>query len=503
MLPPNNTAIRQLSQEEGISEATLHKWRAEARGKGQLLPDADAGPEGWSSRDKFAAVLETAALNEADLAEYCRKRGLYSAQITAWRSACEQANDWDRASTARLGRATKDEKKRVKDLERELTRKDRALAETAALLVLRKKAGSDLGGRRGRMISTPHRETAIALINDAVTAGARRAKACAELEISDRTLRRWTKNGRVHADQRPLVPHPEPINKLSVADRAAVLEACNSKEFASLPPSQIVPKLADQGRYLASESSFYRILRAEGQQQHRGRAKPPIRRKPPTSYKASAPCEVWTWDITWMPGPVAGMFFYLYLIVDIFSRKIVGWEVHERESAELAAVLIRQAVLAEGCTLRPLVLHADNGSPMKGATMKTTMEKLGITASYSRPRVSNDNPFSEALFRTCKYRPNWPAKGFATKADAQAWVKSFASWYNGEHLHSAIRFVTPDARHAGRDRATLANRAILYANARAQNPERWSGKTRNWQPAGPVWLNPETEISAPEIRDAA
>ena len=146
MLPPSNIAIRQLSQEEGISEATLHKWRAEARGKGQLMPDADAGPEGWSSRDKFAAVLETAALNETDLAEYCRKRGLYPAQIGAWRSACEQANDWDRASSARLGRATKEEKKRVKDLERELARKDRALAETAALLVLRKKAAAIWGG---------------------------------------------------------------------------------------------------------------------------------------------------------------------------------------------------------------------------------------------------------------------------------------------------------------------------------------------------------------------
>jgi transposase InsO family protein len=353
------------------------------------------------------------------------------------------------------------------------------------------------------MISTPHRQSAIALIDDAVASGARQAMACAELEISDRTLRRWTKGGEDHADQRPLVPRPEPANKLSAAERAAVLEVCNSTEFASLPPSQIVPQLADQGRYLASESSFYRILRAEGQQHHRGRAKPPVRRKPPTSYKASAPCEVWTWDITWMPGPALGMFFYLYLIVDIFSRKIVGWEVHERESADLAAMLIRQAVLGEGCTLRPLVLHADNGSPMKGATMKVTMEKLGITASYSRPRVSNDNPYSEALFRTCKYRPDWPTRGFATKADAQAWVKSFVGWYNAEHLHSAIRFVTPGARHAGQDRATLANRASLYAIARAQNPGRWSGKTRNWQPAGPVWLNPETEISAPEIRDAA
>ena len=268
------------------------------------------------------------------------------------------------------------------------------------------------------MISTPDRQTAIVLIDDAVMAGARRAKACSELEISERTLRRWTKDGEVRPDRRPLVPRPEPANALSAAERAAVLDVCNSEEFSSLPPSQIVPKLADQGRYLASESSFYRILRANGLQHHRGRAKPPVKRKPPTSYQACAPCEVWTWDITWMPGPVAGMFFYLYLIVDIFSRKIVGWEVHERESADLAAILIRQAVLAEGCLMRPLVLHADNGSPMKGATMKVTMEKLGITASYSRPRVSNDNPFSEALFRTCKYRPEWPTKGFATKAGA-------------------------------------------------------------------------------------
>jgi len=213
------------------------------------------------------------------------------------------------------------------------------------------------------MISTPHRQTAVVLINDAITAGARHAKACFELEISDRTLRRWMKGGHVQPDLRPLVPRQEPANKLSAAERAAMLETCNSQEFASLPPCQIVPKLADEGRYLASESRFYRILRADDQQHHRGRAKPPVRRRPPTSYKASAPCEVWTWDITWMPGPVAGMFFYLYLIVDIFSRKIVGWEVHERESADLAAVLIRQAVLAEGCIARPLVLHADNGSP--------------------------------------------------------------------------------------------------------------------------------------------
>ena len=129
--------------------------------------------------------------------------------------------------------------------------------------------------------------------------------------------------------------------------------------------------------------------------------------------------------------------------------------------------------------------------------MKVTMEKLGITASYSRPRVSNDNPFSEALFRTCKYRPEWPTKGFATKADAQAWVQTFAGWYNSEHLHSAIRFVTPNARHAGHDRATLTSRANLYTTARAQNPQRWSGKTRNWQPAGPRLVEPRKRNQRP------
>jgi transposase-like protein len=228
MLPPNNVAIRPLSQEEVISEATLHKWRTEARGKGQLMPDADAGREGWCSRDKFAAVLETAALNEADLAEYCCKRRPYPAQIAAWRSACEQANDRDRASSARHGCATKEEKSGSRIWNGNWPAKTAhfgiSAAETAALLVLRKKAAAIWWGRRGRMISTPHRQTAALLINEAITAGARRAKACAELEISDRTLRRWTNDGQIHAHQRPLVPRPDPANKLSAEERSTVLD---------------------------------------------------------------------------------------------------------------------------------------------------------------------------------------------------------------------------------------------------------------------------------------
>jgi transposase InsO family protein len=188
---------------------------------------------------------------------------------------------------------------------------------------------------------------------------------------------------------------------------------------------------------------------------------------------------------------VAGTFFYLYLIIDIFSRKIVGWEVHERETAELAAEVLKRAVWAEGCVVNPLVLHADNGSPMKGATMKVTMERLGVVPSFSRPRVSNDNPFSEALFRTCKYVPTWPTKGFASIEAARLWVEGFVHWYNTEHRHSAIRFVTPDQRHRGQDHALLASRHKVYERARAARPDRWSGKTRNWSPIGSVWLNPE------------
>lgn len=331
-----------------------------------------------------------------------------------------------------------------------------------------------------------------ALIDEATAAGARPTAACAALGLSLRTLQRWRDPaGGVREDRRPCADRPAPPNRLTEAERDRIVDTCNATPFASLPPSQIVPKLADEGVYIASESSMYRVLRERGQNHRRGRARRPGRSRPPASFQAKGPCQVWSWDITWLPGPIAGMFFYLYLIVDIFSRKIVGWEVHERETAEFAARVLERAVRAERCLTSPPVLHADNGSPMKGATMKVTMERLGVIASFSRPRVSNDNPFSEALFRTCKYAPSWPTRGFATIDEARAWVAGFVRWYNTGHRHSAIRFVTPDQRHRGEEHALLAERHRVYQLARAAHPERWSGQTRNWQPIGSVWLNPE------------
>jgi transposase InsO family protein len=255
-----------------------------------------------------------------------------------------------------------------------------------------------------------------------------------------------------------------------------------------------VPQLADQGEYIASESSFYRILREADEQHHRGRSKPPRAPCSPPRHRADGPRQLWSWDISWLAGPVKGSFFYLYLILDLYSRKIVGWEIFEAESAEYAAQLVQRAVLAEDCIDQPLVLHSDNGSPMKGATLLETLYRLGVVTSYSRPRVSNDNPFSESLFRTCKYRPAYPDQGFVSLEAARDWVQRFVRWYNQEHRHSAIQFVTPHERHEGLDQAILENRKLVYEQAKARHPERWSGATRNWDPVTEVSLNPAAEV---------
>jgi len=339
----------------------------------------------------------------------------------------------------------------------------------------------------------PERQRFVDWLTEAVASGARKAVACDELEVSLRTLQRWTEEGDMRADARTTGIRPKPANALSLEEREAILAACNSPEHAGLPPSQIVPRLADQGRYLASESSFYRVLRAAGQQHRRGRSQPPRKHALSTTHVATGPNQLWSWDITYLPSPVRGQYYYLYLIEDIYSRKGVGWEVYAQESGELAAKLLQRSVIAEQCLNQPLVLHSDNGAPMKSQTLLSKMHDLGITPSRGRPRVSNDNPYSESLFRTLKYCPQWPKDGFANLDAARDWVRNFMRWYNHEHRHSRIRFVTPAERHRGLDQQVLACRHALYKKARASNPGRWSGQTRNWEQIGAVMLNPDRE----------
>ena len=340
------------------------------------------------------------------------------------------------------------------------------------------------------MISARDRIKAVTLIDEAVAGGARKFKACEELGITIRTLQRWTSAGGVKADGRPTAVRPARAHKLSEAERAAILAVANSEAYKSLLPSQIVPTLADEGQYLASESSFYRVLREAGQQHARGRSQAP-KRTMPTTHVATAPNQVWCWDITWLPGPAKGMFFYLYLIMDLFSRKIVGWEIHDQESADHAASLVSRTHLRERVGTNVLVLHSDNGSPMKGASLLVTLDKLGVASSYSRPRVSNDNAFAESLFRTCKYRPDYPYKGFVDLAAARQCVLQFTHWYNYRHKHSGIKFVTPMQRHEGTAMRVTQKRKQVYEAAKVNNPARWSGHTRDWALPLSVQLNPD------------
>ena len=350
-------------------------------------------------------------------------------------------------------------------------------------------------------MSLEQRQQIILIIDQARSEGARLTKACETAEIDPATYRRWQCAGEVVADRRATAIRPEPVCKLSIQEREMILLTCHLPEFQSLPPSQIVPTLADRGQYLASESSFYRLLREVNEQHDRGRAKPRQKRAIPNEYQTTGPNQCWTWDVSWLKSPVNGLFFYLYMMVDVFSRKITAWEVHETECGELASQLLRRGVLSEGCAATLRCLHADNGSIQKSSTLRATMEWLGIEPSYSRPRVSNDNALSEALFRTTKYRPDFPHDGFESLDAARAWCSRFVRWYNEEHKHSAIKFVTPGQRHRGEDVQILAERNEIYRQAKAANPSRWSGETRNWTRPETMTLNPE-KIEEKSVRAA-
>lgn len=332
------------------------------------------------------------------------------------------------------------------------------------------------------------------MIKEAIHDGARIKQACEVVGITDRTYQRWVDGENIKEDQRPYANRPEPVNKLTKEEYNSVVRVANLPKYVDLPPSQIVPALADKGIYIASESTMYRILKNENMQHHRGRSKGPSKPKVPDTHIATGPNQVWSWDITYLNTSVRGMYYKLYMFLDIFSRKIVGWEVWEEENGEYAAELVERAVIAERVRKNPLILHSDNGPPMKAVTLKTKLESLGVISSYSRPRVSNDNPYSEALFRTCKYRSSYPTEGFNSIDASREWVNGFVNWYNNDHYHSGLNFVTPNTRHDGTADKIMEKRKQVYNAAREAHPERWAQNIRNWDLVEQVALNPTKEI---------
>ena len=259
-------------------------------------------------------------------------------------------------------------------------------------------------------------------------AGARLRKACETAGVTVRTLQRWQAGtGLVKGDRRPSAVRPVSAHALSELERGRVLKVANEPRFAAVPPARIVPMLADEGIYIASESSFSRVLREHGQNTHRGHAKAPKASRKPATHIATAPRQVWCWDMTYLPAAVVGRWFHLYLILDLFSRKIIGSEVHDSDDSSHASHLVHRTALSESIAVlehKP-VLHGDNGATLKATTVLTMLNWLGVKPSYSRPRVSDDNAFAESVFRTAKYRPEYPTKGFSDLQAARDWAASF------------------------------------------------------------------------------
>lgn len=338
------------------------------------------------------------------------------------------------------------------------------------------------------------RSAVLALVTEAVAQGARQHTACEMIGVAARTLQRWQRPETIEDGRRG--PRATPRNKLSRSERDQMVAMAACPEFCNTSPHQIVPRLADRGEYLASESSFYRVLKTEQLLMHRGRATPAHRARP-RAYEVTTPRTLFSWDITYLLSQIRGQYFYLYLFVDVFSRKAVGAEVHAEESMAHSSRLLERICREEDIEPHQVSVHADNGGAMKGATMLATMQRLGVMPSFSRPSVSNDNPFSESLFRTLKYCPLYPTTPFASLDAAREWVATFVQWYNHEQLHSGIRFTTPASRHAGTDTAILRNRDRVYHAAQRTHPSRWSGTTRNWMKIERVTLNGVKEGATP------
>jgi putative transposase len=310
------------------------------------------------------------------------------------------------------------------------------------------------------------------------------AAACTALAVSRASFYRARREPAPVAAERPRssLALPEALEQ-------AILALLHSERFMDQSPYQVYARLLDEGRYLCSIRSFYRILGRHGEvRERRNQARRPVYTKP--ELIATRPNQVWSWDITKLKAPKPGVYYHLYVILDIFSRCVVGWMVAERESAELAKRLIDQSCQRQGIQPGQLTIHADRGSSMTSKGVEQLLIDLGVAKSHSRPYVSNDNPYSEAQFKTLKYRPNFPAR-FGSIEDARAHCAAFFDWYNHEHYHSGIALMTPASVHTGQAAVILAKRNQVLADAFAAHPERFRGKPPMHPPLPTAaWINP-------------
>ena len=317
------------------------------------------------------------------------------------------------------------------------------------------------------------------------------ASLCDALDIPRASL--YRARSRAQQPGAAAAPRPTPAHALNAIERQTVLDTLNSLIFIDLPPTQIYAKLLDDGKYLCSTRTMYRILKDNHQIRERRKIIDRSSFKKPELI-ATKPNQVWSWDITKLKGPVAWTYFYLYVIIDIFSRYVVGWLVADREAASLAKQLIDETCFRQSILPGQLTIHSDRGSPMKSKLVAQLYADLGIIKSFSRPSVSNDNPFSESQFKTMKYRPDFPGR-FGCIEDATAFGRPFFGWYNNDHQHSGLGFYTPADVHFGRVDEKRTIRQATLDVAFDAHPERFRGKRPNAQkPPETVWINPPKRI---------
>ena len=294
-----------------------------------------------------------------------------------------------------------------------------------------------------------------------------------------------------------LQSHPEPVTSpraLSQAEKAAVRQILNSERFQDSAPREVYATLLDEGQYLCSWRTMYRILDAESEVcERRNQLRHPNYVKP--ELLATKPNELWSWDITKLLGPAKWTYYYLYVILDVFSRFVVGWMIAEREAASLAKELIAETCARQGIQPDQLTVHADRGSSMTSKPVAFLLADLGVTKTHSRPHVSNDNPYSEAQFKTLKYRPDYPTC-FGCQQDARSWAKDFFAWYNYEHHHTALGLLTPADVHYGWAQAVIQQRQQILQVAYQKNPERFvKGLPKPLRLPDAVWINPPKALA--------
>ena len=294
----------------------------------------------------------------------------------------------------------------------------------------------------------------------------------------------------------PPRPKYDPVRALSALERVVVHDTLNSDRFADQAPREVYATLLDEGTYLCSPSTMYRVLDAHAEiRERRDQLRHPAYAKP--ELLATGPNQVWSWDITRLLGPTKWTYYYLYVMLDIFSRYVVGWLVAERESGTLAELLITDGCVKQVIGRDHLTIHADNGGPMIAKPVTLLMTDLGVHPSHSRPHVSNDNPFSEAHFKTMKYQPDYPDR-FGGLVDARTWAQAFFPWYNTEHHHSGIGLMTPAAVHSGAAARLFAERQQTLNTAYAAHPERFvKGTPRPPVLPSAVWINPPKPATQP------